>query len=77
MTVTHYDVVEGRIALSLMLGLLAVALLAHLIVSSPVSFLPALIALGGLAVLTIQNGLIYLSQVVGSEKNEAEGTEIA
>lgn len=76
MTITHYDVVEGRIGLSLMVGLLAFALIAHLVVGTPMSFLPALVALGGLAVLTIQIGLLYLSRLASSS-DETEEPEAA
>jgi len=76
MILTHYDVVEGRIALALLLGLLGFALLAHLIVGQPVAFIPALIAFGGLVVLMLQNTLLYLSRLVDSE-DETEGAEAA
>lgn len=77
MSVTHYDVVEGRIALSLMLGLLAFALVAHLIVGAPMSAAPALIAFGGLTVITLQNGMLYMGRLVGDGETEAEGAEAA
>ncbi|MBP1987229.1 hypothetical protein [Halolamina salifodinae] len=78
MTVTHYDVVEGRIALALLIGLLSLALFAHLVIGQPSSMMPALIALGGLMILTFQNVLIYLSQLgAGEEEEEAEGANAA
>jgi hypothetical protein len=59
---TASDLIEGRIALILLVGYLGFALAAHLLVGRPASALPALVALGGLVTLLVQNSLLAVSR---------------
>lgn len=58
MTLTHYDVVEGRIGLSLLLGFLAFAVVANYAVGPAAARGPLLIGIGGAFAILLQNALL-------------------
>lgn len=67
MQLTATDLVEGRFGVSLLIGLLAFAVIANVAVKPPASVLPASLALGGAVVLLVQNTLLLVSRQFGEE----------
>lgn len=76
MTLTHYDVVEGRVGASLLLGFLAFAVIANFVVGTQTAARgPALLALGGAVAIFLQNAMLAVSNYANGPEEIEEPDE--